>query len=114
MARHPNRQQLVSWLDGSSVDFETHIEGCDRCAAELGELSDAPPTDLRPALLTLLNPPDDLHERVSERIARRLQSRNDVDLFRSLLGVPFETGRLFIDNDSPSNQSNDDDPSVGE
>ena len=48
------------------------------------------------ALLKLLRPPDDLHERMSARLAERLQRRADLDLLGSLLGVPKEAGELFF------------------
>lgn len=99
MARHPNRQELTMWLDGDSDELNDHIDTCAICASSLDEISEREPAagELKPALLTLLRPPDDLHERVSARIAQRLQSRRDADLFGSLLGIPIETGRLFFD-----------------
>ncbi len=116
MARHPNRQQLASWLNGEHDHLDQHIDECEKCASRLGELDTTVPLDatapnanvnnvhaisaeLRPALLTLLQPPDDLHERISERITQRLQDRSDADLFGSLLGIPIEAGRIFLDRD---------------
>jgi hypothetical protein len=29
MARHPNRQQLTLWLDGTSTEFDEHIDKCE-------------------------------------------------------------------------------------
>ncbi len=111
MARHPNRQQLASWLNGDHDHLDEHIDSCEKCASRLGELDTTLPTagnldnveaisaELRPALLTLLQPPEDLHERISERITKRLQDRSDADLFGSLLGVPLEAGRIFLDSE---------------
>lgn len=118
MARHPNRQQLASWLNGAHTHLDEHLDECEKCASRLDELnstvpiesasakSDAFPNnveaitaELRPALLTLLQPPTDLHERISERISDRLQDRSDADLFGSLLGIPIEAGRVFLDRD---------------
>lgn len=97
MARHPNRQELSMWLEGEHSDLDPHIDSCEICAANLGEIDNSSVPDLKPALLTLLQPPDDLHERVSQRIAQRLQDRQDSDLFASLLGIPIEASRLFFD-----------------
>ena len=108
MARHPDREQLTLWLDGASSEFNDHIDTCEVCASALSELGPSSAEELRPALLTLLQPPDDLHERVSERIAARLQNRRDSDLFGSLLGIPFEAGRIFFDTDAPDQTESDD------
>jgi len=101
MARHPDRQQLTLWLDGASSEFDAHIDACEACASTLSEIGTQSTENLRPALLTLLRPPDDLHERVSERITARLQNRRDSDLFGSLLGIPLEAGRIFFDTETP-------------
>ena len=109
MARHPNQQQLSSWLNGEHTELDEHIDSCVKCANSLDELDTATTdnvsaisADLRPALLTLLQPPPDLHERISERIAIRLQDRNDADLFGSLLSIPLEAGRIFLALDDES------------
>jgi len=58
-------------------------------------------SDLKPALLELLKPPDDLHDRMSQRLAERLQRRQDLEVLGSMLGVPKETGEVFVlDEDS--------------
>lgn len=96
MARHPNKRQLLSWLDGEADELDEHIDTCGRCARTLEQLesSDA---DLKPALLSLLAPPDDLEQRIQERIKARVQDRRDVALFSSLLSVSIETGRVVFD-----------------
>ncbi len=113
MARHPNRQQLASWLNGEHSDhhLNEHIDECEKCAEKLGDLDTSLPPqgaennvraitpELRPALLKLLQPPEDLHARITERITARLQDRSDADLFGSLLGVPIEMGRVFLDQE---------------
>lgn len=72
MARNPKPEELNVELEGS---YDERIGS---------------------ALLRLLRPPDDLHERMSERLADRLQRRADLDLLGSLLGVPKEAGELFF------------------
>lgn len=104
MARHPKRDQLARWLEGTEHDpeLDEHLETCEICASDLDTISlsvsnDNPePSDLGPALLTLLQPPEGLHERMSERLARRLQRRQDLELMGSMLGVARETGEIFM------------------
>lgn len=108
MARHPNRKELEQWLDGEQVDakVDEHVSTCAVCAKDLETITltasnDNPePSNIGPALLTLLKPPDDLHERMSKRLAERLQRREDLDLIGSLLGVPRETTELFFAKES--------------
>lgn len=110
MARHPKREALAKWLTEASpadADLDEHISTCEYCASELEIISlsvsndDPEPSEIGPALLTLLAPPDDLHERVSERLAARLQRRQDLELFGSMLGIPREAGEVFL-SDSPT------------
>ena len=111
MARHPNRQELASWLNEGHGHLDEHIDSCEKCAARLDELDATLPTSndnvtaindsLKPALLQLLQPPADLHERIRDRIAARLQDRSDADLFGSLLGIPIEAGKVFLDRPNP-------------
>lgn len=105
MARHPNHQKLALWLDGEFSELDEHIDSCEICASNLDQIDEVSSPDLKPALLTLLQPPDDLHERVSQRIAQRLQSRRDADLLGSLLGIPAEASRLFFDDGAESDLS---------
>lgn len=116
MARHPKREVLTSWLEGKSLDpqVDEHISTCTICAKDLETLTltvsnnNPEPSNIGPALLTLLQPPDDLHERMSKRLAERLQRKEDLDLIGSLLGVPRESGELFIT--APVNNSDTKDP----
>ena len=116
MARHPKREVLTSWLEGKSLDpqVDEHISTCPICAKDLETLTltvsnnNPEPSNSGPALLTLLQPPDDLHERMSKRLAERLQRKEDLDLIGSLLGVPRESGELFIT--APVNNSDTKDP----
>jgi predicted anti-sigma-YlaC factor YlaD len=101
MARHPNDQRLLAWLDGATPELDEHLADCERCAQTLDRLA-SPEADLGPALLSVLAPPTDLAIRVSERLAARVQNRRDAALFGSLLGISIETGRVVLDgNDQP-------------
>ncbi len=108
MARHPKRQQLTAWLDGTpDADLDEHLATCEKCAATLDRLDEAQRSEpasverIGPALLTLLRPPDDLYERMSSRLAERIQRRADLELLGSLLGVPKEAGELFLLSPEP-------------
>lgn len=101
MARHPNDDRLLAWLDGNAPELDEHLADCERCAQSVDRLA-AAEADLRPALLSLLAPPADLATRVSERLAARIQSRRDVELFGSMLGLPVETGRVVFDGGDQS------------
>ena len=109
MARHPKRDQLARWLDGHESDpkLDEHLETCAVCASTLDTISlstsnDNPePSDIGPALLELLQPPEDLHERVSDRLAERLQRRQDIEILGSMLGVPREVGEIVATGSSP-------------
>ena len=97
MARHPKDDRLLAWLDGDAPELDEHLAGCERCAKSIDGLV-AEEADLAPALLSVLAPPADLATRVSERLAARIQSRRDAELFGSMLGLPVETGRVVLDS----------------
>ena len=110
MARHPSKQLLTSWLEGEADlgEYDDHINSCARCASRLEKMSSTHvdnveplKAEFRPALMAVLAPPEDLHERVSFRIAERLQARNDASLFGSLLGVPVESTRIVVEPKMP-------------
>ena len=101
IARHPNKRQLALWLEGQAPNYDDHVDTCDRCTATLEEIvghelaDDAP--DIGPALLVVLEPPPDLESRISRRLAERLQTRTDVELFSSLFGVPIDAARIVLE-----------------
>ena len=97
MARHPKDARLLAWLEGDAPDLDEHLEDCERCAEALDRLA-AADTDLRPALLSLLTPPDDLAARMSDRLAARIQDRRDLEMFGSMLGIPVEAGRVVLES----------------
>ena len=101
MARHPNDSKLMSWLDGNAPELDDHLADCERCAQSIDRLASAD-TDLRSPLLSILAPPDDLAQRVSERLADRIQARKDAELFGSMLGIPVEAGRVVLDSSETS------------
>ena len=114
MARHLSTKQLTSWLNGKPdhPEHDAHIDSCAKCAARVEQLDSdmnnvrAISEEFRPALLAVLAPPENLHVRISERIAERLQSQSDVTLFGSLLGVPVETMKVVGDASTETDDSN--------
>jgi len=103
MARHPKRERLIAWFEGEiDPEIDAHLSDCERCTSFLDELSEhrteTPDNvaQIAPRLLTLLHPPDDLHERMSARLAERIQRRADLGLLGSLLGVPLEAGEVLL------------------
>ncbi len=111
MARHLNRKTLSAWLEGEAElieEHDDHINSCSRCAARLEKLTEVHfnnvepiSAEFRPALMEVLRPPEDLHERISRRISDRLQERNDASLFGSLLGVPVESTKIVLEPKLP-------------
>lgn len=107
MARHLSTTQLASWLSGEvdHGEHEEHLDSCVQCAARLEEINDdvnvtnvqAISAEFRPALLAVLEPPADLHQRISGRIAARLQDQSDASLIGSMLGVSVETARIVTE-----------------
>lgn len=101
LARHPNKRQLSLWLDGQAPNYDSHVDECEQCSALLEDIVgidlDNDDSKIRPALLVLLEPPADLEDRVSRRIADRLQTTSDMELFSSLFGIPIDAARIFLE-----------------
>lgn len=107
MARHLSTKQLTSWLNGETDDADhiEHLDSCARCANKVEELNlnnvEAISPEFKPALMAVLQPPADLHVRISARIAERLQDRDDASLFGSLIGLPVDTTKLLTSRPEP-------------
>ncbi len=106
MARHLSTKQLTSWLNGAA-DHEQHTEHldtCRRCTERVEQLTlnnvEPLKEEFRPALMAVLEPPSDLHERISARIAERLQSQSDASLLGSMLATSVETVRVIVEPNS--------------
>lgn len=101
LARHPNKRQLSLWLDGQAPNYDSHVDECEHCSAQLEDIAgidlDTEDSNIGPALLVLLEPPSDLEDRVSRRIAERLQMTNDMELFSSMFAIPVEAARVFLE-----------------
>ena len=101
LARHPNKRQLSLWLDGQAPNYDSHVDDCEHCSALLEDIVgidlDNDDSNIGPALLVLLEPPADLEDRVSRRIAERLQTTSDMELFSSMFGIPIDAARVFLE-----------------
>ena len=93
---HPRRRTLKRWLEstgGGPVD--EHISTCPRCANRLEDLA-APIPALGDAISQTLRPPDDLAERLGVRMTDSMRSREDLQIFLDLLGVPWRTVQALM------------------
>lgn len=96
--RHPPKRALRDWLGGAiDADVDRHVSTCPRCSSDLEALASAE-TDsrLRDALLTVLDPPEDLVPRVEAGVTARLESRKVVGYVADLFGAGWETTRLLL------------------
>lgn len=97
--RHPSRAKLAAWLDGSgAAELDSHLANCDRCASKIESLAD-PQVDLRQALTFALRPPDDLVPRLQSGVRKRLDGRQDLNLLGQMLGLPWQTVRILMDEE---------------
>jgi hypothetical protein len=93
---HPRKRTLKRWLestDGGPVD--EHVSTCRRCANRLEDLA-APSPALGDAISQTLRPPDDLAERLGVRMTDSMRSREDLQIFLDLLGVPWRTVQALM------------------
>lgn len=94
---HPTRRTLSRWLESDEVGpADDHISTCRRCANRLEDLA-APVPALGDALTRTLSPPDDLVERLGVRMTDSMRSREDLQIFLDLLGVPWRTVQYLLD-----------------
>lgn len=99
MLRHPPRTKLEGWLEGAQEPkVDAHVTTCAKCASRLEELA-RPVADVRAALAAVLRPPDDLVPRLQQGVRTRLERRQELGLMGQLLGLPWETTRLLMDEE---------------
>ncbi len=111
--RHPNKRALQRWLDDeASTDkevvatarVEQHIATCERCASAIESMSihedgndnQTQASSIQQALGTVLASPDDLTERLEQKVTDRLDSRVMFDVVSDLFGAGVETSRLLL------------------
>lgn len=99
--RHPSREALQAWLDGTNPDIDDHVTTCDRCATTLEELAEPSGGPLAEALAQVYEAPADLSERLERRVAERLDSRIMISVVTDLFGAGLETSKLLLTEEPP-------------
>lgn len=106
--RHPSSRALRDWL-GGSVDpkVDRHVETCNRCAGTIEDIdtiqgdTTGGDASISEALATVLSPPADLSDRLSRRVAARLDSKVMFEIVSDLFGAGLETSRLLLTEEEP-------------
>ncbi|MFV0526002.1 MAG: anti-sigma factor family protein [Acidimicrobiales bacterium] len=104
--RHPSHAELETWLNGNDAlaprrydadAVDRHLRTCERCAAAIERLA-SDDGDIGSQLSLVLAPPPDLNDRLEQRVADTLNSRQVLGVVADLFGAGLETSRmLFID-----------------
>lgn len=118
---HPSRQRLLAWLDATEENsgITEHVEQCDRCAAKIEELAEElaeepesngalRATSLGDALREAYEPPDDINDRVMEKIKQRRLADRELNVLFGLFSIPKDTVDLLlpseVNEDTSSNE----------
>ncbi len=112
LRRHPKTEVLQDWLDGGgSADVDAHIATCHHCAETLegleneGSPSADGSTSVSDALAVALRPPEDLTDRLEQRVAARLDSRVMLSVIADLFGAGLETSKLLLTEEPPNDKN---------
>ena len=94
--RHPSKRALREWLEhGEDTSIDEHLATCQRCATELENLAEDGPS-LGDALAMAFASPDDLTERLEQKVTARLDSRVMFGVVSDLFGAGLETSKLLL------------------
>ncbi|MEM9562449.1 MAG: hypothetical protein AAGA93_07540 [Actinomycetota bacterium] len=99
--RHPSRDELLAWLDGERPDLDEHLATCEVCAVALEELAAPSGGPIAEALAAFYRAPDDLSERLEQRVADRLDSMVMIEVMTDLFGAGMETSKLLLTEEPP-------------
>lgn len=99
--RHPSRDDLKAWLEGTNPSIDDHVGTCNRCATALEELDAPPIAHLADALAEVYEPPADLSERLTQRVSDRLDSQIMLNVVADLFGAGMETTKLLLTEEPP-------------
>lgn len=104
--RHPSKRALREWLTGEfDEDVDLHVSTCERCSNDLEALATADTdSNLRDALLAVLDPSPDLALRVEAGVVARLESREVLGYFADVFGAGWETTRLLATDANPKDK----------
>lgn len=103
--KHPSREQLLDWLNGSSADdsvITMHLDQCEKCEHRLTELAggdDVVDDDLANAIREVYVPPEDLNTRVLEKIDERERADRELSLFLGLFAIGKDAAELMMPSD---------------
>ncbi|MDH4171898.1 MAG: hypothetical protein OEW42_20135 [Acidimicrobiia bacterium] len=96
---HPSKRKLQRWLEeGGPSDVDGHVATCARCANRLEELAEPVPA-LSAALSASLQAPDDLVQRLGERMTQSMRNRADLAMFLELMGISWRTVQNLMTED---------------
>lgn len=99
---HPSKKSLQAWLWDPEGDpeLDDHLARCEKCANTLEALETADGhSDIANALALVLSSPSGLSERLEEKVAARLSSREVLEVLGDLFGAGLETTVLLLSED---------------
>ncbi len=100
---HPSKKALREWLWDAEgdPDLDDHLATCERCSNTLEalELNDEA-GDIASALALVLSSPTGLTERLEEKVAARLSSKEVFEVLGDLFGAGLETTVLLFGEDN--------------
>ena len=104
MRRHPSQHQLQAWLEsGAPWRVGKHVDGCERCMAQLEELSDLDDS-LVADLTDALAPPTDVEDRTARQVESRLRNEAAFTAFLDLFTVGWSATRTILDIEEDSDE----------
>ena len=113
---HPSRQRLLVWLDAvdESSDITQHVDRCERCAARIEEIAEQPSlqddvfrTIIGDALRAAYEPPEDINDRVLEKIRQRQLADREMNVLFGLFSIPKDAVELLLPSDTNEEASRD-------
>jgi hypothetical protein len=100
--RHPSNARLHAWLEeGAPKRVGRHVAECERCMAALEELSDLDDTIVAD-LAEVLAPPEDIENRATAQLERRLRNEDALLVFVDLFAVGWDTVRTIFQPEEDS------------
>lgn len=102
-SRHPRKQVLQEWLEGTDhPEIDSHLASCRRCASIIDELAGSEDQAIGDALAAVYLAPEDLSDRLERRVVARLDSRVVLEVVADLFGAGVETSKLLLTEAEPN------------